>query len=166
MTPFTQPDRALGHAEMRKSITPAARVRRRFLSGRPAKRDVLHTPLSAINAAIESLTEVVGYVAEKEPTLLPPDNVAVWVVCLSSVHDVVRRVYPDHEHIRTLLDELASLPDFRCIGLTFFIREFVDGVASCGRGWVKPFIWSADNLVILDVVLKKQIEKFGKGGTD
>jgi hypothetical protein len=164
--PFSDADRRRGHEAMTKQLTPAARVRRRFLQGRTAKRDVLLSPLSAIAAAVEALTEVLGYIAEKEPTLLPADNVAVWVVCLSSVREVARRVYPeDREGIRALLDELTALPDFGCLGLTVIVREMVDG-DWCPVGWVRPFVWDSDSLTILGVVLEKQIRKFGKGLTD
>ena len=97
---------------MTAKLSPAARVRRRFLQGRTAKRDVLLSPLSAVSAAVESLTEVLGYIAEKEPALAAtPENVGVVLVGFSKFKLLTRRVYPEHKRARRLLDELAALSD-------------------------------------------------------
>jgi hypothetical protein len=161
MTPFTTEDRKAGYKGMRDSMTPATRVRRRFLQGRTAKRDVLHTPLAAISTAVESLADVLRYIESKEPTL-SPDNVRVSVVCLSNGTVYTREVHSDPKHIHALFDEFTALPAFVCIGLTFLIQEIVDGNSYAG-GWIKPFVWSDDTVAILGGVLEKLLKRFGKG---
>jgi hypothetical protein len=148
---------------MTANLSPAARVRRRFLQGGVSKHDVLLSPLGAVSAAVESLTEVLGYISEREPTLAAsPENVGVVLVCFSKGRRLTRRVHPDHKHTRILLNELARLPHFLCIGLVLFVQELVDGSPRVS-GWAKPFLWGDDNVAILGGVLEKLLKRFGKG---
>lgn len=161
--PFSTEDRQKGFRNMTAKLSPAARVRRRFLQGGSSKRDVRHTPLSAISAAIESLMETLGYIAEKEPTLAAsPENVGVVLVYFANGELKHTQVFPDHKRTRALLNRLAALPNFVCIGLNLFVQEIVDGSPRVS-GWAKPFLWGDDNVAILGGVLEKLLKRFGKG---
>jgi hypothetical protein len=161
---FSNEDRQKGYETMTAKLSPAARVRRRFLQGRTAKRDVVLSPLSAVSAAVESLTEVLGYIAEKEPTLAAcPENAGVVLVYFAKKGDRVKhsRVFPD-KRAHGLLKRLAALPDLRCIGLVLFIQERVDGDPRVS-GWTKPFLWDYDDVEVLNSVLDDLLTRFGKG---
>jgi hypothetical protein len=161
---FTNEDRQKGFQAMTAKLSPAARVRRRFLQGRTAKRDSVLSPLSAVSAAVESLTEVLAYICEKEPTLAAcPENVGVVLVYFSKKGDRVKhsQVFPD-QRARGLLNRLATLRDFRCLGLVLFVQERVDGSPRVS-GWTKPFVWNYDDVAVMNGVLDDLLTRFGKG---
>jgi hypothetical protein len=150
---FNTEDRRKGFETMTKQLTPAGRVRRRFLQGRPAKKDVIHTPLSAIGAAVDAITEVLRYVEAKEPTL-SLDSVEVGLVYLLNGIAFNRKIYSDPKRISALFNELIALPKFVCIGLTFTIQEIIREGLHVG-GWVTPFIWSDETVMMLGGSLEK-----------
>jgi hypothetical protein len=151
---FSTEDRQKGFQTMTAQLSPAARVRRRFLQGRSKKVDVLHTPLSAINEAVQGLSGVLVYIETQEPTL-PPDSVRCALVYVSGTDVNLRWVTP--ERGLTLLQELTALSSkFTALGLVFIIQELAGDSVNLG-GWVKPFIWSHDNLDILGGMLNRQL---------
>ena len=158
--PFTEADRIEGYKAMRDTITPAARVRRRFLQGRTSKKDSQHTPLSALAAGADALAAVQQYITEKEPTLTP-DSVMVSLVYVLDGKVTTRQIHSDPARISKLLSELMALRVFVCIGIIFLIQEVVDGDLYVG-GWARPFIWSDETVTILGGLVEKKLDALKK----
>jgi hypothetical protein len=156
MVPFTSEDRQRGFQTMTAQLTPAGRVRRRFLQGRPRKVSMRHTPLSAVNAATDAIMDVLEYIDANEPTL-PPDSARCALVYLLGQEANLRWITP--ESAVAALQELTALPEFNCIGLVFVIQEQVGNTLNVG-GWVKPFVWSHEAVDILGVMLNRQLNLF------
>lgn len=156
MVPFTTEDRQRGFQGMKAGMTPAARVRRRFLQGRSKKVSVRHTPLSAINAASDAITDVLEYIHANEPTL-PPDSARCALVYVIGEQANLRWITP--ETALPALQELTALTEFVCIGLVFVIQEQIGTTVNVG-GWVKPFIWSHASIDTLGVMLNRQLDLF------
>jgi hypothetical protein len=73
MTPLDQDARREGRKAMEKSLTAAARMRRRFKAGRPAKiRNDALTPLQAINRLVNEADKARGLMRDEG---LEPDDV-------------------------------------------------------------------------------------------
>jgi hypothetical protein len=102
--------------------------------------------------------DVLEYITEKEPTL-PPDSARCAIVYREG-QDANLRWIRHEETPFAALEELTALPEFVCIGLVFIIQEQAGDSANVG-GWVKPFIWSMDNLAILEGMLNRQLAKWG-----
>lgn len=138
-------------------MTPAARVRRRFLQGQFKKVSVRHTPLSAISAATDAIMDVLEYIHDKEPTL-PPDSARCSLVHIVGQDAKRNWITPDNS--LAALQKLSALSEFNCIGLTFVVQEQVgNSVNVCG--WIKPFIWTKDNIAILGGMLDRQLDSWG-----
>jgi hypothetical protein len=159
---FTNEDRQRGFQTMTAQLSPGARVRRRFLQGGVSKQDVLLSAPGAINAAVEALTEVVGYIEAKELTLSRENAAVVLVYSLKGGPAKYSQVFPD-KRAHGLLNRLAVLPHFSAIGLILFVQELVDGSLRVSS-WTKPFLWGADNVETLNKVREeKLLPRFGKG---
>lgn len=143
---------------MTEQLSPAARVRRRFLQGRPKKVTVKHTPLSAISSATDAIMDVLEYIHEQEPTL-PPDSARCALVYLTG-GPKADLIWITADSSLAALQKLSALPAFRCLGLAFIVQEQV-GTAVNVCGWVKPFIWSHDSLSILGGMLERQLDLWG-----
>jgi len=138
-------------------MTPAGRVRRRFKQGQFRKVNVKHTPLSAINAAVQEITKVLQYIEAKEPTL-PLDCVQCGLVYVLNGKPHLRHIQADPNAFASLHDELTALPEFNCIGLIFAIQERV-GFHVYAGGWVRPFIWSHETVDALGALLENYVSK-------
>ena len=158
MVPFTTEDRQRGFQTMTAQLSPAARVRRRFLQGRPRKVSMGHTALSAINAATDAIMDVQEYIDANEPTL-PSESARCALVCLDGKEAKLFWVVPDQKTFAALHEELIALPEFNCIGLVFVIQEQVGNTVHVG-GWVKPFVWSSAAVDIFGVMLNRQLNLF------
>ena len=143
---------------MEKTLGPAARVRRRFLQGAPPKNDTIHTPLSAINAAVVAIDEVRKYIREKEPTLNPDCAEVGLVVFTRSEKPPVEvlRLYPDPQKIGALFAHLAAKKEPSFVGMIFTIHD-----AEEKGGWVKPFVYFEESVDILRQALEQQLDREG-----
>jgi hypothetical protein len=158
--PFTAEDRQRGFQTMTAQLSPAARVRRRFLQGRRKKVSIRHTPLSAVNAAADAILEVLEYIHENEPAL-PPDSARCAVAYRFGQEETgLREITP--ETALAALQELNGIPEFIALGLVLVVQEQLPGEPAKPYGWTKPFIWSEENRLLLNGALNRQLKHWGQ----